>query len=46
MSAQTMSVSEDDSFQVCVHINGTLTADIAITLHTVDGSALGMVNNP
>lgn len=34
-------LSEDESFNVCVRINGTLSQDITISLQTFDGSALG-----
>ena len=36
-------LSEEDSFHVCVHINGTRSEDITVSLQTFDGSALGMI---
>lgn len=43
MSVQKVKVFEDESFEVCVHINGTLLQDITFSLNSVDGSAIGML---
>ena len=41
MSVQKVKAFEDESFEVCVHINGTLSQDITVYLNSVDGSAIG-----
>lgn len=41
MSVQKMKAFEDESFEVCVHINGTLSQDITVYLNSADGSAIG-----
>ena len=41
MSVQKVKASEDESFEVCVQINGTLSQDITVYLNSVDGSAVG-----
>lgn len=35
-------LSEEESFRVCVQINGTRLHDITVSLKTFDGSALGI----
>lgn len=41
MSVQKVKAFEGESFEVCVHINGTLSQDITLYLNSFDGSAIG-----